>query len=273
MKRILLFFLILISTQSLQSQCSPSTANIYSFNYNSHHYEIVKENLSWVDAAACAVTRGGKLAEINSQQEQDTLFYHINNAGISAANTVAPDGGGASYLWIGGNDMTTEGKWVWDGDNDGNSTQFWQGTKTGSAVNGLYSNWGNEPDNWNNQDGLGLAFTDWPNGIAGHWNDVFVTNQLYYVIEYNSTAAVSEIKENEFSIYPNPNNGNFSIAFKNAPYKASIEIYNLLGENIYKSDITNPKFEINLEDRPKGLYLYKLHSNDGILKTGKVIIE
>ena len=45
------------------------------------------------------------------------LFAAINAAGITAANTVAADGGGGAYLWI-GNDFAVEGNWVWDGDND-----------------------------------------------------------------------------------------------------------------------------------------------------------
>ena len=65
----------------------------------------------------------------------------MNFAGIVSSNTIAPDGGGASYLWIGGNDITTEGKWVWDGDNTAPSTQFWQATASGSPAGGLYTNW------------------------------------------------------------------------------------------------------------------------------------
>ena len=73
---------IIAVSQKAQSQCSPSPANIYTFTSNGKVYEIVKEKLNWVDAAACAVLRGGKLAEINSQTEQDSLFYYIKLAKI-----------------------------------------------------------------------------------------------------------------------------------------------------------------------------------------------
>jgi hypothetical protein len=110
-------------------QCA-TTSNIYAFNYNSKTYEVVKENKSWVDAASCAVERGGILTEINDLAEQSAIFGALdNNANITTNNTIAPDGGGA-YVWIGGNDIATEGNWVWDGNNDGTSTQFWQGDKT-----------------------------------------------------------------------------------------------------------------------------------------------
>jgi hypothetical protein len=32
--------------------------------------------------------------------EQDTLFYYLNQTGIVAANTKAPGGGNASYVWL-----------------------------------------------------------------------------------------------------------------------------------------------------------------------------
>ena len=124
----------LLISSNIQAQCVADEANVYTFTYNGDAYEIVKENLSWVDAAACAVERGGFLTEINTQEEQDSIFYHVNQAGISANNTVAPDGGGASYLWIGGNDLAAEGVWVWDGNNDATSIQFWQGTSSGSPA-------------------------------------------------------------------------------------------------------------------------------------------
>jgi hypothetical protein len=80
-----------------------------------------------------------------------------------------------------------EGEWIWDGDGDGEGVQFWAGGVSGEPVNGLYSNWGLEPDNWNNQDGLGLAITNWPLGEAGQWNDVDIANELFYIIEYPTT--------------------------------------------------------------------------------------
>jgi hypothetical protein len=166
------------------AQDCASSGNIVSFNLLGVDYEIVKENLGWVDAAACAVERGGHLAEVDSAEEQEGLFEQLNLAGILPEQTVAPDGGGASYVWLGGNDLAVEGRWIWDGDNDGDGVQFWEGTASGEPVGGHYTNWGLEPDNWSNQDALGLAITDWPLGVAGQWNDVDAGNLLYYIIEF-----------------------------------------------------------------------------------------
>lgn len=168
-------------------QCASNT-NIYSFFYNGKTYEVVKENQTWVNASSCAVLRGGKLLEVNSLAEQNAIYNQVlNNAGVVSSNTTAPDGGGGAYVWLGGNDLATEGSWIWDGDNDGNGAQFWMGTNTGMPIGGLYNNFSvNEPDNFgtNGQDGLGLAITNWPLGVSGQWNDVNENNTLYYVIEY-----------------------------------------------------------------------------------------
>lgn len=168
-------------------QCASST-NIYTFVYNGKTYEVVKENQNWVGAAACATSRGGSLMEINSLAEQNAIYNQVlNNSAIISSNTTAPDGGGAAYVWLGGNDLATEGSWIWDGNNDGTGPQFWMGTNTGMPVGGLYNNFSvNEPDNFgaSGQDGLGLAITNWPLGVSGQWNDVNENNQLYYIIEY-----------------------------------------------------------------------------------------
>lgn len=252
--------------QSVNAQCVSDENNVYSFVYNGNTYEIVKENKNWVDAAACAVSRGGFLTEIDSQTEQDAIFTSVNAAGITSSNTVAPDGGGASYLWIGGNDLATEGKWSWDGNNDGSATQFWQGTSSGSVVGGLYNNWGNEPDDFGSgQDGLGFAFTDWPLGVAGQWNDVDHTNTLYYIIEYiGDPLGLNESKTNlEFSIYPNPCANNLSI---NLPTESQInetsvaKIYNLLGEVVKEVKLTSTNQIIDTQNLENGVYFIKVEN-------------
>lgn len=190
----------------INGQCA-NPANVYSFNYNGKTYQVVKEKKNWINAAACAVEKGGFLAEINDQNEQNAVFSGVQNAGIVNSNTMAPDGGGASYVWLGGNDMAVEGTWIWDGNNDAAGTEFWQGDYTGSPVGGLYNNWGDEPDNFNFfQHALGLAITDWPLGIAGEWNDIYQDNTLYYVIEYNTLLGTQDFSGSfeKLTVYPNP---------------------------------------------------------------------
>ncbi len=154
---------------------------------NGKSYEIIKENKTWIASAACAVARGGSLAEINNAAEQNAIFTQLNtNASINLKNTIAPEGGNGSYVWIGGNDLSKEGTWIWDGNNGNSGPQFWQGTASGSVVGGLYNNWGNEPDDYFGQDALALSLNGWPLGSAGQWNDVDHNNTLYYIVEYTT---------------------------------------------------------------------------------------
>lgn len=256
---------ILAFSQTVKSQCSPSPSNIYSFVYDGNNYEIIKEKLGWINAAACAVSRGGKLAEINSQDEQDSIFSQVNNAGINASNIVASDGGG-SYLWIGGNDFVSEGAWVWNGNNDGTSVQFWQGDyMTGVPIGGLYNNWGDEPDDAGGQDALGFAFTNWPYGVAGQWNDINQTNLLYYIIEYATAVSILENEPASFEIYPNPATTQITVEFKSSG-KTNIEIKNFLGQTVKMidqefSDREN-KITIDLSELPAGIYFATLQADN-----------
>jgi len=187
---------------SAGAQPCASPANIYGFSYDGKNYEVVKEMKTWVNAAACAVERGGYLVHINDQAEQDAIYDAIvNGAAVPPSYTVVPDGGGVAYVWIGATDKQVEVAWLWDGDNNGSGDNFWNGQGTagtggGSAVGGAFFNWGgtstgipNEPDDFNaNQDAAAIALAGWPSGttmlgIAGEWNDISITNSIYFVIE------------------------------------------------------------------------------------------
>lgn len=251
----------------VNAQCVSDENNVYAFEYDGKNYEVVKENLNWENAAACAVERGGYLSEIDSYQEQNNIFNQVlNYAGITASETIAWDGGGASYLWLGGNDITTEEKWIWDGDNDGTGVHFWQGKADGSPVNYLYNNWGNEPDNYSNQDGLGLAYTDWPLGNAGQWNDVKTSNKLYYIIEYPESSGLDKIESGiKMKVYPNPVKQKINIEIP-GEYKidsqSSVKIYDIYGKLIKVADINNRKIEIDIECFPNGTYFISFKNSN-----------
>ena len=234
MKKILLVLsAVLLTHAGAFAQCA-NTSNIYSFNYNGHRYEIIKENKSWSDANACATARGGYLLAINSSGEQASVNTELANAGINVNNTKAPDGGNASYVWTAGNDRQTEGKWVW-----GNAAgPFWIGNVTGSSVSGAYTNWGSvqnrEPDNFlNEQHALGLAITNWPNGLKGEWNDIKETNTLYYIVEFDQTVGLSETPADQaFVLFPNPAKGMINIQNGVGGRIKKVIIYDMLGRAV-----------------------------------------
>lgn len=259
--------LFVFHSADVAAQCA-NASSVYSFDYDGKSYEIIKENKTWVTAAACAVERGGYLAEVNSAAEQDAIFAEITNAGIDPDATKAPDGY-SSYVWLGGNDIVQEGKWIWDGNNDAGSTQFWQGTVTGSAVGGLYNNWGNEPDNsasGTGQDALGLAVIDWPLGNAGQWNDVKHTNELYYIVEYNTVLGRGTVAQPAVSVYPNPAGSHIFITGADVD---KVFISNALGQQVRSAVAVNNT--ISLDELEQGIYFIRLQFADGSQMVKKII--
>lgn len=190
--------------------------NIYNFQFDGKDYAVVKEKRTFAAAAMYAVENGAHLVEINGQEEQDAIYNAIvQGANVASNYTIVMDGGGVAYVWIGATDAAEEGKWIWDGDNDGVGTNFWNGQGLagqgdGSKVGDSFVYWGGassgvsmEPDNFNNnQNAAAIALDGWPQGSgglgrAGEWNDLSVGNTLYFVIEYKEKLPDLELEEPE----------------------------------------------------------------------------
>ena len=142
-------------------------SEIFPFSNEEKRYELVKIEMSWPEAAAFAVERGGHLVEINDAREQGLVVNALQDANIvlSTLSTI-------SEVWLGGSDINEDGTWIWDGDNDGVGPQFWIGGRDGMAVDDLYNNWGNiEPDGQDSQNALTILLVDSPLNDARQWND------------------------------------------------------------------------------------------------------
>jgi Secretion system C-terminal sorting domain len=89
----------------------------------------------------------------------------------------------------------------------------------------------------------------------------------------------------EVKVYPNPNNGIFTVALCHAELISAsqtiIEVYNVFGEQVYTSTLPPPNgggasfsYRMNLSSQPNGIYLYRVISETGALVgEGKIIIE
>ena len=112
--------------------------------YGSHCYRFYQEQLTWSDAKARCEREGGDLTSIHSAEENQFLATISQNA----------------YTWIGGNDLDTEGTFVWS---DGSAWDFTQ--------------WeAGEPNNSGDQD---CALT----GFQGRavWDDSHCTRKLSFI--------------------------------------------------------------------------------------------
>ena len=85
----------------------------------------------------------------------------------------------------------------------------------------------------------------------------------YTVITNNSTPLIN--------LFPNPNNGVFSLTI--IPASKDLEIFNVLGELIYSQHIDSEKSVIDLSSQGQGIYFYRIKNENGIANTGKIICE
>jgi hypothetical protein len=258
----------------LKAQCADAS-NIYSFIYDGKSYEIVRENKTWLEAASCAAARGGYLVEINDEDENDVVFIKSKlGASINIANTTAFECGTCAFVWIGANDIAMEGIWIWDGNNDEIGVQFWMGDINGNPVGGLYSNWGNAPENFNDQDAAGLALNHWNIGDQGQWNDVSTTNMLYYVIEYDVIlGTVDNDYENDVFIQPNPIQNEFSIINQNSNNINRITLFSLIGQQVKTIPVLNQTSlkNIDIDDLESGIYFLSMYYERGVVLTRKIV--
>jgi hypothetical protein len=84
----------------------------------------------------------------------------------------------------------------------------------------------------------------------------------------------ASINNNSISVYPNPNNGNFTILSLQQIDKSVVEVDNVLGQQVLKEELTGPKNEIDLSAQPAGVYLYRvINESGGLLGAGKLLIQ
>lgn len=86
----------------------------------------------------------------------------------------------------------------------------------------------------------------------------------------------TSVEENDmmFSIYPNPNNGQFFVT-TNVTEVVSFEVMDITGKIVYKSNVTmnaGVQNEINVSDVATGMYIVKMSSERGV-STQNVIIK
>ncbi|XP_062614265.1 C-type lectin lectoxin-Phi1-like [Saccostrea cucullata] len=145
--------------QSLQLQTSRlkniiESPHLWSTNGRSIYISFLSR-LTWTQSQAWCSGIGGKLAEIETEKENDFI---VNNS-LSEATTVG-DG-----VWVGGTNKETEGLWKWASTN----------------TNITFFNWKeNEPNNYLEQENcLELA------GMEGWlWNDNYCEHSLRFLCEF-----------------------------------------------------------------------------------------
>ena len=131
----------------------------YIGKFEEHKYYLAQEWLSWSEAKDLATELGGYLLTINSEAENTWV---VNNIGEDYK---------WDEYWLGLNDISEEGTFVWD--NGSEST---------------YSNWfQGEPNNGGDEDVV--AF----NAYEGKWNDLPAHDGRFFIIEFSGTVSSKAI--------------------------------------------------------------------------------
>lgn len=102
--------------------------------------------------------------------------------------------------------------------------------------------------------------------------DLCYTESLENAAAKKYTSFQSEMNENAiFSVFPNPNNGAFTVHVGEVSENTKVEIYNALGQLIYSSKITEFLSTVAITDTPKGIYIVRILENEKFQSQQKII--
>ena len=138
---------------------------------NGHRYEVIKEKMKPLEAKEYCESKGGYLATITSQEEQDFVA-------ALEAKVDAPD------FWIGGSDAGSEGEWYWFTGEPWEYTAWYPGGSAGSE----------EP---NNGLGAGEDYILMMQDRNYQWTDAFggydSEHTAYFVCEWSEVNASENV--------------------------------------------------------------------------------
>jgi hypothetical protein len=99
--------------------------------------------------------------------------------------------------------------------------------------------------------------------IAEWWEQESLPCDYYY-----SLGIISQEKEDNIKIYPNPFDNNISVSTNNGKY---ITILDILGKVMYHSELQNGITEISTNHFSKGVYFLKIQNKDNSVQNFKIV--
>jgi hypothetical protein len=98
---------------------------------------------------------------------------------------------------------------------------------------------------------------------------------MYVVLENTTSSQLKNFNKTGMNIFPNPNNGTFSIELPNLASKNYVlEIKNMLGQRIWEmKGIQQNMVEVNLNKISPDLLIVALKQDDSLIKSGKIQIN
>ncbi len=100
------------------------------------------------------------------------------------------------------------------------------------------------------------------NGASPYYTNIIETNVI--------TNISKKDKLFDFSLYPNPNNGSFTIDIKT---KSHVVITNTLGESIFNRSLEIGKQNLSIQSQTDGIYFVKITDDKGLSSTKKIVVQ
>lgn len=126
--------------------------------------------------------------------------------------------------------------------------------------------------------GKGNTILNWA-GIYFDSLPPIITDTTINIINNNTNpteiATTTETIKDAITCFPNPGSGVFTLQSSAVSGKYSVEVYNVLGEEVYSQfAMVHFPLSINLSNQPGGIYLYRVITETGaLLGEGKLIIQ
>jgi spore germination protein YaaH len=92
------------------------------------------------------------------------------------------------------------------------------------------------------------------------------------IVLAGSTGINKLVGNNNMLVYPNPNNGNFTIKISDILKEVSVNVYNSIGELVLHNNITPNQKEIHMSDLSEGVYFVTILSEGIKISTQRIVV-
>jgi hypothetical protein len=92
---------------------------------------------------------------------------------------------------------------------------------------------------------------------------------IYYedaCVAFEGGVAENQTDENALQIFPNPSSDHITLKLSQNTTKATIKIYNLLGELKYTSTMSSPETTVDIADLAKGVYIIEVATEKNVMR-------
>ncbi|CAN5125944.1 hypothetical protein BH09BAC5_BH09BAC5_09430 [soil metagenome] len=127
--------------------------------------------------------------------------------------------------------------------------------------------------------GWHFALWDYRRG-SSEWNYEQMGNSYWTTVQNMFVANCSELGVNEtqknklqINIFPNPSDGKFEIVSQNENADFGIKVLDARGKMVYESMILQSHASVDLTFLNSGMYFYLLQNEQGIIGSGKIVIQ